>query len=244
MHHDDVEIEPGVYLGEFINQEINKSVVVERNGFFPDQVKRVAEQLQADRSRHRRYVVEIPWISLFTAFTTPGRFIYFSRRLIERCPDDECVAYIIAHEIAHHDLEHFRGFQGRFARRAMKLGPGALVVLFFRALQSRIYKPEWEAAADLRAIELCVRAGYDGNRCIAAFDVLEKWALYHGDYDAIYGPDRESDQELSPEADLMTRARIWLYLRRRGYLPIQDRRAMVRAHLKHLRRPIRHMGPG
>lgn len=233
--YDDVEIEPGVWLGDWLHEEIDKAVLLERNGFFPDQVARVADRLQTNRSPDRRLTVEIPWLRLFTAFTGPGRYIYFSRRLLERCPTDETVAFVIAHEIAHHDLDHFAIFQRRFARRAMKLGPASLLVLFFRVLQHRVYSPEWETAADLRAIELCVAAGYDGAQCVRLFDVLEKWFLYHRDYDGIYGLDRGSDEELSPEATLLTKARIWLYLRRRGYLPIQDRRAMVKRHLEAIR---------
>lgn len=233
--YDDVEIEPGIWLGEWLRDEIDRAVLVERNGFFPEQVIRVADRLQRDRKPDRRLLVEIPWIRVFTAFTGPGRFIYFSRRLLERCPTDEAVAFVIAHEIAHHDLDHFGIFQRRFARQAMKLGPASLLVLFFRVLQHRVYSPEWETAADRRAIELCVAAGYDGPKCFRLFDVLEKWALYHHDYDGIYGPDHDSDEELSPEASFLTKIRIWLYLRRRGYLPIQDRRAMVQRHLEALR---------
>lgn len=232
--YDDVEIESGVWLGEWLHGEIDNAVLLERNGFFPDQIARVAGRLQAERDPERKFVVEIPWIRLFTAFTGPGRYIYYSRRLLERCPTDETVAFVIAHEIAHHDLNHFGIFQRRFARRAIKLGPAALPVLFFRVLQHHVYSPEWEVAADLRAIELCVAAGYDGVKCARLFDVLEKWALYHNDYDAVYGPDQESDEELSPEATLLTKIRIWLYLRRRGYLPIQDRRGLVLRHLNTL----------
>jgi Zn-dependent protease with chaperone function len=102
--YDDVEIAPGIWLGEWLQYEINEAIVLERNGFFPDQVARVGAQLQADRDPEDRLIVEIPWLSLFTAFTAPGRYIYFSRRLLERCPTDETVAFVIAHEIAHHDL--------------------------------------------------------------------------------------------------------------------------------------------
>lgn len=230
--YDDVEIERGVWLGDWLHAEIDRAVLLERNGFFPDQIARVSTRLQADRPIESRFIVEIPWLTLFSGFTGPGRYIYFSRRLLERCPTDETVAFVIAHEIAHHDLDHFGIFRRRFARRAMKLGPGALMVLFFRVLQHHVYSPSWETAADLRALELCVRAGYDGAKCIRVFDVLEEWFLYHRDFDGIYGLDRDSDQELSPEADLMTKIRIWMYLRRRGYLPIQDRRALLLDHLR------------
>src|SRR5262249_38314230 len=158
------------------------------------------------------------WLSLFNAFTAPGQYIYFSRRLLERCPDDETVAFVIAHEIAHHDLGHLAFFSGRFIQHALRTGAGAMIVLFFRMLQTHVYSVEWEPDAVLRAIELCVAAGYDGKKCLEVFDVMEKWALYHLDFDGVYGPDKESDQELAPDADFMTRARIWLYLKRRGYL--------------------------
>lgn len=154
--------------------------------------------------------------------------------MLERCPDDETVAFVIAHEIAHHDLGHLDLFQGPFARRASRIGAGRLAVLFFRGLQRPIYSPERECDADLRAIELCARAGYDGFKCLHAFHVMEMYALDMQDFDMVYGLDPGSDQELSPEADLMTKARLWIWLRTRGYLPIQDRRALVRERLQEL----------
>lgn len=110
-----------------------------------------------------------------------------------------------------------------------------LMVLFFRMLQKRIYSPEWELAADCRAIDLCLEAGYDPGKCLYVFHILELVALDYGDLKAVYGLDPESDTELSAEASLATKARIWLYQRERGYLPIQDRTAelqryMARAH--------------
>jgi hypothetical protein len=56
-------------------------------------------------------------------------------------------------------------------------------------------------------------------------------ALDYGDLGAVFGLDPESDQELSPTASAMTKARIWLYQRERGYLPIQDRQAAVQRYL-------------
>jgi len=36
--YDDVEIESGVWLGEWLHGEIDNAVLLERNGFFPDQI--------------------------------------------------------------------------------------------------------------------------------------------------------------------------------------------------------------
>ena len=230
----DFEIEPGVWFGEWLRSEIAESALLEQNGFLPDRVREAAARLQQDRPIGERFVVEVPWLRCFTAFTAPGRYVYFSRRLLEQCPEEETIAFVIAHEIGHHDLGHLRLFQGPFAAHASRLQAGKLAVLFFRHLQKRIYSPELELDADRRAIELCVAAGYDGLKCLRLFDVLERWFLYHRDFDAVYGLDPESEDELSPEATLVSKARIWFWQRQRGYLPIQDRRAMVRRHLETL----------
>jgi len=79
---------------------------------------------------------------------------------------------------------------------------------------------------------VCLAAGYDGAKCLYVFRILEIIALDYGDLGMVFGLDTESDQELSPEASTMTKTRIWLYQRRRGYLPIQDRLAMARDHLE------------
>lgn len=132
MQPDDFELRTGIEFGEWLHAEVASAVFLEQRGFIPDKVRRVSAQLQRDRHESSRFVVEIPWIRAFTAFTAPGRYIYFGRRLLERCPNDEEVAFVIAHEIAHHDLGHLRLFQGVFARHAARLAPGQLMVLFFR----------------------------------------------------------------------------------------------------------------
>jgi hypothetical protein len=230
MHPTDFELERGVLFSDWLHAEIAENAFLEQHGFMPDRVRTVVARLQADRPESARFVVEVPWLKAMTAFTAPGRFIYFGRRLLERCRDEDSTAFVIAHEMAHHDLGHLNIFAGRFARHAAHLGPAALTVLFFRVLQKRIYSPEWELEADRRAVDLCLKAGYDGERALGLFRVLELIALDAGDHDMVWGLDPDSDQELSPEATLITKARIWLWQRQRGYLPIQDRLAMARTH--------------
>jgi predicted Zn-dependent protease len=162
------------------------------------------------------------------AFTAPGGHIYFSRRLY----DDEEVALVIGHEIANHDLGHVRLF-ANWAPKIVSL-PGATLFAFaFHALERRLYGPETECDADWHGLDLSLAAGYDGERCLEIFDVLEQRALDMGDYDMVYGPDEESDDELDENASWKTKTQIWAWQRGRGYLPIRDRRQML---LKHLRK--------
>lgn len=230
MWSSDFELTPGEWFGDWLRAEVAESAVMEQRGFMPDRVRAAAERLQVQRPPDHRFVVEVPWLDAFTAFTAPGKYVYFSRRLLERCPHEDAAAFVIAHEIAHHDLGHLNYFQGPFARRAARFHFGSLAVLYFRAMQKRIYSLERELVADRHALGLCLAAGYDAGKCLYLFHVLEMIALDVGDLGAVYGLDAESDRELSPGASALTKARIWLYQRERGYLPIQDRGAELQRY--------------
>ena len=234
MSSTDFLLEPGLTFGDWLHAELADNVFLEKAGFMQEWCDRVAQQLQADRPAAEHLQIEIPWLTSFTAFTAPGRYVYISRRLLERLPHDHALAFVLAHEIAHHDLGHLNLFTGPFARHAARLRAGELAILFFRMLQKRIYSPEWELDADRHALELCLRAGFDGQRGLRFFHIAEQWALDYGDLNAVYGLYKESDDELSPEASVLTKARIWLYQRQRGYLPIRDRRARAEVALGEL----------
>lgn len=222
----DVQIEEDNSVGEWLHDQISDAAHFEQEAWAVDRVRRVADRLQAGRPLSERLVVEIPWLDLCTAFTAPGRYIYFSRRLYERCATDEQVAFVIAHEIAHHDLRHVDLFAG-WAPRIINLPGADLFAFAFHALERRLYGPEKECEADRHALDLCLAAGYDGQLCLRLFDILEQYALDMGDLDSVHGPDNQSDNELDDDAPWTTKAQIWAWQRKRGYLPIRDRRQML-----------------
>lgn len=216
-------------LGVIVHDAINDAFVVESSGWAVEQVTRVAQRLQANVPPEQQLVVEVPWMFDATAFIAPGRYIYVSRHLLETCGADEPVAFIVAHELAHHLLGHVQSFPDWLVEVPGSQLPFLMQGLY-RILQKRIYGPEAEVAADRMAIDLCARAGYDTMACLTIFDVLEKVALDLNDLDMVYGP-QESDDELSPDASFTTRLRIWLWQRQRGYLPLRDRRQEILRYL-------------
>ncbi|HEV2149909.1 MAG TPA: M48 family metalloprotease [Longimicrobiaceae bacterium] len=222
----DFEVEDGLNFGDWLHREIHANALVESHGWAAEQVRRVSARLQAGRPESERLIVEVPWLREANAFTAPGRYVYFSRRLLERCPREEAVAFVIAHEIAHHDLGHLDLFSG-WAGRLSRLAGARLMALPFQALERRLYGSERECAADRHGLALCIAAGYHPMRCLGLYDVLEHFALDAKDFEMVYGLDPESDEELSGEAPWTTRARIWAWQRSRGYLPIQDRKAAL-----------------
>jgi hypothetical protein len=220
-------------FGAWLYRELTADVHREETGWAPERVERVAGRLQPDRADDARFVPIVLWIKLFTAFTAPGRYIFVGRRLLERCADDDSAAFLVAHEIAHHDLGHLstpewipEGVRGRGGRIAASL---------YAAMAHRVHGPERECAADRHALDLCVMAGYSAAKCLELFGVLERYAAEVGDEDMIYGPDVASDDELAPDASWSTRARIWLWQRSRRYLRIRDRRAALVRYLEEKR---------
>ncbi len=229
MPHD-FQFEKGSTFGDWLHAVMHEQVYFEQEAWAIDRVKRVEDRLQAGRAPEARLLVEIPWLEVVTAFTVPGRYIYFSRRLYERCYTDEQVAFVISHEIAHHDLGHVRLF-AHWAPKITKL-PGATLFAFaVHALERHLYGPKTECDADRHGLDLCLAAGYEGEKCLELLHILEQWALDMGDYDMAYGPDKESDDELADDAPWTTKAQIWLWQHGRGYLPIRDRHEMLRKHL-------------
>ena len=230
MGHD-IQFERGESFGEWLHKEIVEAVRLEDAPWAIERIRRVEARLQAGRPQTDRLKVEIPWWEEPTAFTAPGQYIYFSRRLYEVCATDEQVAFVVGHEIAHHDLGHVALFHG-WTDKIIRLPGAALFALFFHGLERLLYNPQKECAADRHGLDLCVSADYDGGRCLELFDILEQRALYIGDLDMVYGPDVDSDEELDENAGWTTKAQIWAWQKKRGYLPIRDRRQMLKKHLE------------
>jgi predicted Zn-dependent protease len=216
-------------FSEWLHQQLREAAHFEEEAWAIDRVRHVSDRLQSGRPSAQRLIVEIPWLDIFTAFTGPGRYIYIARRLFERCATDEHVAFLIAHEMAHHDLHHVDLFAG-WAPKITRLPGAELFAVAFHALESRLYGPEKECDADRHAIDLCRTAGYDAHLCLGLFDILESYALDVGDFDMVYGPDK-ADDELDDDAPWTTKAQIWAWQRKRGYLPIRDRRQMLLNYL-------------
>lgn len=216
-------------IGKLLYEELQKEVVFEKELWAIDHTDRVLSRIQAARKFPTKFFVTIPWLDAFTAFTAPGEYIFISRRLFQICRSDEMVAFTIAHEIAHHDLGHIDIFPNWF-KNGVSADMKFLLMALYRTVETRIYGPEMECDADKYALDLCVKSGYNPSECLKLFNILEAYALDVGDLDAVFGPD-ESDDELAEEASWATKIRIWLYQRKRGYLPIRDRKQMLIKHL-------------
>lgn len=208
---------------------LETSVVFETSGWAAESVERVATKLQQGRSPVERFQVTVPWLEQFTAFTAPGKHIYFSRRLLELCRDDSTIAFVIAHEIAHHDLGHL-DILSRWLSIALGASTAYLLTILFRCMENLIFSSQKESDADRRAVDLCLQAGYDIRKGLGIFDVLEKFALDMGDIDAALGPDGSEDEPCDGAVWRNRLKGVW-YKIRRGHPSIRDRRQQLQRYL-------------
>lgn len=231
----DFPFEKGASFGEWLHDELHKAVLFETEAWALDRARRVEERLQAGRPDSQRLIVEIPWMGVVTAFTSPGRYIYFTRSLYQLCGTDAEVAMVIAHEIAHHDLGHINLFAS-WAPKAIHFPGAALFAYAFLTLERHLYGPQKECDADRHGLDLCIQAGYSPQECLELFDVLEQYAMDIENSDVVYGPDL-SNSERSKFASWKAKAEIWAWEHTHGYLPVYDRRQMLLKQLQGTTKP-------
>lgn len=188
---------------DWLRSRVEAEYVIERDGWAGERVDRVTAALQRDVPVGERLDTLVVWMHEWRAFTGPGRTVYVSRRLLETLPTDAAAAFVIAHELAHHQLGHLPRLSAGW-----RAAPG----LALAALQRLVHTPGRERDADLRAIELCIAAGYEVEACLVALARMEHEALDWGDVDAVID-------------DVASQARV------RSHPPVRRRLADVQAHV-------------
>jgi predicted Zn-dependent protease len=120
-------------LGERLHSIFLRRFGLRSRDFSHERVARAMAALNAARAPLAPMVGEVLWLSPPNGFTLPGRYVYITRRFIERCPSDAPVAFLLAHEIAHHDLGHLKCAE-RWVDSAFAYIPAALALVAIEAL--------------------------------------------------------------------------------------------------------------
>lgn len=240
-------------LGAWLHGWLKEEYGVETENWANERVGRAMARLERVRSAcpvpgasPYPLEAEILWIGAMNAFAVPGRYIYITRELLQRAAADDPIAFVLAHEIAHHDLGHVGLLRG-WMDRARSLPGSFLIAATIAGLEKQIVGPERERAADAYALDLCLAAGYDGPRCVEALDILEAYLLDHGDIDGVFGPDEEaalhspppvsvasaaaSSSAASPRWGWLAEARRWGWQHLRGYPSLRERKAALLTQL-------------
>lgn len=208
-------------IGELLLHEISSVCVIEDEdhpqGWAGEQARRVAWRLNQRRTPRSPLEPVVFWSPRVNAFTAPGPYVFITRELQQRLPHDAAVAFVLAHEMAHHDLRHFGALDDRPMTDVQEL-----VTASWFGLVKLARSPENELDADRYALQLCMQAGYQGAECLEAFRVLIAHALDWGDLDGVFG--QADEPPATDEPSRWLRFRRWWWQRGRGYRSLVERR--------------------
>ena len=213
---------------EWLHRELVGAYQVDTEAWADARVQRAMRQLHGARPGRPRLEAEVLWLLPYSAFTLPGRYLYVSRRLLERCACDAEAAFVLAHEVAHHDLGHLDEL-GRWGARLPRSLRGRAVLLALRLVEQRVHRQEWELDADAYALVLCARAGYAVEDCLRVFDVLKAHLLDYGQLDAVFGPDAPPPEGDDVLEALWLRARDLVHHATTSHPPLVERVEALRA---------------
>lgn len=120
------------------------------------------------------------------AFALPGGFVYIYRGLLQLLPNDESLAFVMAHEISHVTGHHsIRQFEKSLVLNAaitgLLAGTGARgfndVALVVQEVTGLSYTRHDEGEADTHGMQTLARAGYNPKGGVEAMEVLERAAM-------------------------------------------------------------------
>lgn len=170
-----------ISVGRETASMVEQFYAVDRDPVATARVQRIGRRLAA-ASGERRFpfefhVVESPEIN---AFALPGGFIYIFRGLLQLLPDDDALAFVVAHELVHttrrHALKQFeKNVLLNLGLTAVLAGGGrrwARTGDAVAALASLSFTRGDETEADEEGIKLLAAAGFDPRAASRAMEVI------------------------------------------------------------------------
>jgi predicted Zn-dependent protease len=239
--HSSVPVRTEAELGEWFHERMIAEYGNESETWATERIARISRRLNEVRRScpvrgacpHDLHT-EILWIGLMNAFTLPGNYLYITRELLQQGDRDEPFAFVLAHEMAHHDLGHTRLLYGPLTR--MRHASALIIGSVLKRVGRQLLGPENELAADSYALDLCIAAGYDGRRCLELFTIMEAYSVDHRDLDGVFGTDESlsasENSETSEIQQWLKGVRGWTWRHLRGYPSLRERRAAVQAQLE------------
>jgi Zn-dependent protease with chaperone function len=226
--------DPRLEFSDWLHDELVRECAGETESWALERAARVQRRINGQRAGRPALETTILWVAPPLAFTLAGRHVYVARSLFQRLPSDDAVAFVLAHEAAHHDLGHLDLFEG-WARWLPQSRASGYVAMLARLFEHHTYGPERELAADEYAIRLALKAGFDGDLAAQALSILEQLALDHGDIDGVFGPENLLDPTDPGNGSTGYRVQRWVWTHLHGYLPLHERATHVRRLARTLR---------
>ncbi|MBZ0265913.1 M48 family metallopeptidase [bacterium] len=182
----EVSSEEELDAGTRIAEEINRTVTLV-NGVPLDRVERIGKRIAAQIERtaitpYRFYVVESDTTT--NAFSIAGGHVWVYTGMLEDCKDENELAWVLAHEIAHVDLKHcIHKIQHKLAAEKL-IGSAAEVVQVGYTIATLPFNRDQEIMADTVGMRLMKQAGYSLDGTMSFIDRMIEYETKQGVYDS------------------------------------------------------------
>jgi len=168
-----VDTQKEVNIGKSIAESIekNKEIKLDPDPLMTERVNEVGQKIASVSDRKEvEYVFRVVDKDDVNAFALPGGYVFVFKGLVDKVSNDDELAAVIAHEIAHvvarHSIKRLQGSVGYDILRILMAITGAgrgdsgrIDAAFGQLIMS--YSREDEALADKLAIKYLKGAGYD-----------------------------------------------------------------------------------
>ena len=172
-----------IALGRQVAAEIERSHALSADQTLQHRVNRVGFRI-AEQFEPRMYPYEFRVLASeqINAFALPGGFIFINEGLLAHIPNDDALAWVLAHEMTHSAHRHWAKIVGKMKGvEAISIivsvaggTYGSLIATLANQLMSASYSRGMENEADKAGLEYMWRAGFDPQGAIQAMEMIEK----------------------------------------------------------------------
>jgi predicted Zn-dependent protease len=204
LEDEDLTAEDSYFIGRAAAAVILRSYLLYDSPDLTRYLNRICGALAANSPRpelYNGYHVAILNSREINAFATPGGHIFLTRELVELAGSEDALAAVIAHELAHIQLEHGAGIINKMrltldltdtGRRAAGIAAreasveerkvlfGNSVIELTNTLVKNGYSREQEFEADHYALALLALTGYQPGALIEMLRLLEQFPRQEG----------------------------------------------------------------
>jgi Zn-dependent protease with chaperone function len=169
-----------ISLGREAAQEFERTAIVDNDPFLTAKVRRIGARL-VNVCDEPSYPYEFHFVDsgVVNAFALPGGFIYLYRGLLQLLPNDDALAFVMAHEITHVTRRHsVRQLEknlliSTLLNALIPSNSGAQVLELVLGMH---YSRQDETDADTRGLVVMAKAGFDPTQGAEAMRVIRRAA--------------------------------------------------------------------